>query len=171
MTSYRLPDFAQLRFRDAPGARCDSAPADGLLPEGSFSTTDLSTCLKVEGEFGFMSSEVSRDRSTDYGSMALLRVDERERGGNAIRVVGPDVLHVRGRHTVALFVENGFVDAFFGGNAVAVHEVESVVRAPTPGMDDQGTPGMGGHAFRMRAINRVRAAGSIAAVEAGGAGG
>ncbi len=233
MASYRHPDFSQPRFRDAPEVRWERAPADGVLPEGFFSTTNLPTYLKVdgewrlpraprmdaalvldpdrmprvlegryvragqpvalglaedgsegifvhagglqevqdtgpEGEFRFMSSEVSREKPTDYSAMARLLVDERERGGYVVWVVGPAVLHSRGRDTLSWFVENGFVQAFFGGNAVAVHDIEAAVMGTTLGMDDRGAPVSGGHAFHMRAINRVRAAGSIAAaVEAG----
>lgn len=118
--------------------------------------------------FQFMSSEVSREKPTDYAEMARSLVEERERGGKVIWVVGPAVLHSRGRETVQWFIENGFVNVFFGGNAVAVHDIESAVMGTTLGMDNRGAPVEGGHAFHMRAINRIRAAGSIPqAVEQG----
>jgi hypothetical protein len=50
-----------------------------------------------------------------------------------------------------------------GGNAVAVHDIEHAMLGTTLGMDTKGRPVAGGHAFHMRAINRVRADGSIAA--------
>jgi lysine-ketoglutarate reductase/saccharopine dehydrogenase-like protein (TIGR00300 family) len=230
---YRAPDFSHPRFRDAPDAAFAPAPADGVLPEGFFSTTNLPTYVRVggewklprdprmdsalvldgdgvprvlegryvragqpvamglaedgsagifvhaaglmgdpdqgpEGEFKFMSSEVSREKPTDYHEMARILVDERERGGHFVWVVGPAVLHSRGRDTLAWFVENGFVGVLFGGNAVAVHDIESATMGTTLGMNGRGIPMEGGHAFHMRAINRVRAAGSIpAAVEQG----
>src|SRR5688500_3123040 len=46
---YRAPDFSQPRFADAPEARFEPAPADGVLPEGFFSTTNLPTYVKVPG--------------------------------------------------------------------------------------------------------------------------
>lgn len=230
---YRRPDFTQPRFADAPDARWEAAPADGVLPEGFFSTTNLPTYVRVggawklprqprmdsalvldgdgvprvlegryvragqpvamglaedgsegifvdatgllghpetgpEGEFKFMSSEVSREKPTDYGEMARILVEERERGGHFVWVVGPAVLHSRGRDTLAWFVRNGFVGVLFGGNAVAVHDIEAATMGTTLGMDGRGVPLPGGHAFHMRAINRVRRAGSIrAAVEQG----
>jgi lysine-ketoglutarate reductase/saccharopine dehydrogenase-like protein (TIGR00300 family) len=233
MAVYRRPDLTQPRFAAAPEARWQPAPADGVLPEGFFSTTNLPTYVKIDGEwrlprqprmdsalvldadrvprvvearyvragepiamglaedgsegiyvdavgltggptggsddeFKFMSSEVSREKPTDYAEMARVLVDERERGGHVIWVVGPAVLHSRGRDTLAWFVENGFVGVLFGGNAVAVHDIESATMGTTLGMDGRGNPVEGGHAFHMRAINRVRRAGSIAAaVEAG----
>lgn len=230
---YRAPDFSHPRFAAAPDARWEPAVADGVLPEGFFSTTNLPTYVRVdgewrlprdprmdsalvldpdgvprvlegryvragqpvamgfaedgaegifvdaaglmgqsevgpEGEFKFMSSDVSREKPTDYGEMARILVDERARGGHFIWVVGPAVLHSRGRDTLAWFVRNGYVGAFFGGNAVAVHDIEAATLGTTLGMNNRGQPMPGGHAFHMRAINRVRAAGSIpAAVEQG----
>ncbi|HEX8691607.1 MAG TPA: hypothetical protein VF746_04235 [Longimicrobium sp.] len=230
---YRPPDLSQPRFQDAPDAAFRPAPADGVLPEGFFSTTNLPTYVKVggewrlprdprmdsalvldpdgvprvlegryvragqpvamgfaedgsegifvhatglmgdpdmgpEGEFKFMSSEVSREKPTDYPEMARVLVDERERGGHFIWVVGPAVLHSRGRDTLSWFVRNGYVGVLFGGNAVAVHDIEACTMGTTLGMNSRGVPVEGGHAFHMRAINRVRAAGSIrAAVEQG----
>ncbi|HEU4452111.1 MAG TPA: hypothetical protein VFR81_03590 [Longimicrobium sp.] len=230
---YRRPDLSQPRFQDAPEARFQPAPADGVLPEGFFSTTNLPTYVKTggewrlprdprmdsalvldddgvprvlegryvragqpvamgfaedgsegifvhatglmgdpdmgpEGEFKFMSSEVSREKPTDYPEMARALVDEKENGGYFVWVVGPAVLHSRGRDTLSWFVQNGYVGVLFGGNAVAVHDIESATMGTTLGMNARGVPVEGGHAFHMRAINRVRAAGSIrAAVEQG----
>jgi hypothetical protein len=60
------------------------------------------------------------------------------------------------------------VGALIGGNAVAVHDIEQALLGTTLGMDRSGRPMPGGHAFHMRAINRVARAGSIrAAVEQG----
>ncbi|HEV2146779.1 MAG TPA: hypothetical protein VGR37_05140 [Longimicrobiaceae bacterium] len=233
MFSYRRPDFTLSRFAGAPDARWEPAPADGVLPEGFFSTTNLPTYVRIggewklpreprmdsalvldpdgvprvlegryvragqevamgfaedgsegifvhatglmgdpdqgpEGEFKFMSSEVSREKPTDYPSMARVLVEEKARGGHVIWVVGPAVLHSRGRDTLAWFIRNGYVGVLFGGNAVAVHDIESATLGTTLGMNGRGIPVEGGHAFHMRAINRVRKAGSIrAAVEQG----
>ncbi|HEX2093691.1 MAG TPA: hypothetical protein VHG28_14905 [Longimicrobiaceae bacterium] len=233
MFTYRRPDFEQPRFRSAPDARWEPAPADGVLPEGFFSTTNLPTYVRIggewklprdprmdsalvldpdgvprvlegryvgagqpvamgfaedgsegifvhaaglmgdpdmgpEGEFKFMSSEVSREKPTDYQSMARVLVEEKARGGHVIWVVGPAVLHSRGRDTLAWFIRNGYIGVLFGGNAVAVHDIESATMGTTLGMNGRGVPVEGGHAFHMRAINRVRKAGSIrAAVEQG----
>lgn len=227
MTAYRHPDFRQARFASAPEVKWAPAPADGVLPEGFFSTTNLPTYFKIngewtlprdprmdgavvrdddgvprmvegryvragqpialgfaedgaegiyvhaagfwgddaigpEGEFKFMSSDVSREKPTDYAEMARVLVEERERGGYIVWVLGPAVLHARGRDVVEWFVENGYMQAMLGGNAVAVHDIEAAILGTTLGMDNLGTPVKGGHAFHMRAINRVRAAGSIA---------
>jgi hypothetical protein len=69
---------------------------------------------------------------------------------------------------MAWFVENGFVGALLAGNAVAVHDIEASIFKTTLGMTSSGEASSGGHGLHMRAINKVRAAGSIArAVEQG----
>jgi lysine-ketoglutarate reductase/saccharopine dehydrogenase-like protein (TIGR00300 family) len=119
-------------------------------------------------EFQFMSSQVSREKPVDYAQLAEIMRSERERGGHIVWVVGPAVLHSRGRDVVTWFIENGYVGALLGGNAVAVHDIEQALLGTTLGMDRSGRPVSGGHSFHMRAINRVAAAGSIrAAVEQG----
>src|SRR5205085_10445821 len=47
------------------------------------------------------------------------------------------------------------------GNAVAVHDIEASIFGTTLGMTGTGEATSGGHGLHMRAINRVRAAGSI----------
>jgi lysine-ketoglutarate reductase/saccharopine dehydrogenase-like protein (TIGR00300 family) len=119
-------------------------------------------------EFQFMRSEVSREKPVDYAQMARLLRAERDRGGHIVWVVGPAVLHARGRDIITWFVENGFVGALLGGNAVGVHDIEQALMGTTLGMDRTGRPVPGGHAFHMRAINEVARAGSIrAAVQQG----
>ncbi|MBA3891465.1 MAG: hypothetical protein H0X64_13135 [Gemmatimonadaceae bacterium] len=230
MPTFAHPDFGLPRFADAPDARFVPAPADGVLPEDFFSTTNLPTYVKaggawrmpadprmdaalvlgadgrlamkemrrvragepvaighaedgsegifvhssaflgesVEGEFMFMSSEVSREKPIDYAHMAGLLVDERERGGYPVWVTGPALVHSRARNDMTWFVQNGFVGALLAGNAVAVHDIESSIFGTTLGMNSQGGGTAGGHGLHVRAINRVRAAGSIkAAVEQG----
>ncbi|HET7241100.1 MAG TPA: hypothetical protein VFI77_08065, partial [Gemmatimonadales bacterium] len=66
------------------------------------------------------------------------------------------------------FIRNGYVHAVLAGNAVAVHDIEAAIFGTTLGMTNTGQPTQGGHGLHMRAINRVRAAGSIErAVESG----
>lgn len=116
-------------------------------------------------EFKFMTSEVSREKPIDYALMAHLLVDERERGpaGYPIWVTGPALVHSRARADMAWFIANGFVGALLAGNAVAVHDIEASIYGTTLGMSGAGDATSGGHGLHMRAINRVRAAGCIAA--------
>lgn len=125
--------------------------AQGLLPEADGGDAD----------FSFMRSEVSREKPVDYATMAALLRRERDRGGHIVWVIGPAVLHSRGRDSISWFIQNGYVSAMLGGNAIAVHDIEHALLGTTLGMDRTGRPVAGGHAFHMRAINRVAAAGSI----------
>ncbi len=225
MTTFSHPDFGVARFAGAPDARFAPAPADGVLPEGFFSSTNLPTYVRVagewrmpreprmdaaivlepdgglwiregrrlragdlvavgsaedgsegilvhaqaflgggnEGEFKFMSSEVSREKPIDYGQMARILIEERERGGYPVWVTGPALVHSRARADMVWFIEQGFVGALLAGNAVAVHDIEASIFGTTLGMSGTGQATQGGHGLHMRAINQVRAAGSIAA--------
>jgi lysine-ketoglutarate reductase/saccharopine dehydrogenase-like protein (TIGR00300 family) len=223
------PDLTVPKLRDAPDARFAAVPADGVLPDNFFSSTNLPTYVKLKGQwktineprmdaglvldengelwaregrrlrrgqlvaigsaedgsegifvhsqpffgegeggFNFMSSEVSREKPIDYAQMAALLVSERERGGYPIWVTGPALVHSRARNDMTWFVANGFVGALLAGNAVAVHDIEASIYGTTLGMTKTGEIAQGGHGLHMRAINMVRAAGSIAeAVERG----
>ena len=229
MTTLKHPDFSDPDLAAAPDARFAPAPADGVLPDGFFSTTNLPTYVKVggawrmpreprmdsalvldaagelwvregrrlrrgdrvavgmaedgregifvhaaaffagdDGEFKFMASEVSREKPTDYGEMARLLVEERDRGGYPVWVAGPALVHSRARHDFVWFIEHGFVGALLAGNAVAVHDIEAAIFGTTLGMTGQGEITQAGHGLHMRAINKVRLAGSIAAAVADG---
>ncbi|MEO5590621.1 MAG: hypothetical protein ABIS03_13620 [Gemmatimonadaceae bacterium] len=116
-----------------------------------------------DGEFKFMTSEVSREKPIDYGQMAAILIEDRDRGGYPVWVTGPALVHSRARNDMVWFIENGFVGALLAGNAVAVHDIEASIFGTTLGMTGTGVASAGGHGLHMRAINRVRAAGSIAA--------
>ena len=223
------PDLSTPELAASPDAHFVAAPADGVLPDGFFSTSNLPTYVKIGGvwrmpreprmdsalvldaketlwvregrhvqsgdrvavgkaedgsegilvsaprvaadeggEFQFMTSEVSREKPIDYSLMARLLIDERDRGGYPIWVTGPALVHSRARADMSWFVQNGFVGALLAGNAVAVHDIEASIFGTTLGMSGTGHATSGGHGLHMRAINKVRAAGSIQkAVEQG----
>src|SRR5271168_2493634 len=45
------PDFDSAALRSAPDAHFAPAPADGVLPEGFYSTTNLPTWVKADGHW------------------------------------------------------------------------------------------------------------------------
>lgn len=223
-------DFSRAPFASAPLARFAPAPADGVLPEGFFATTNLPTYVhtasgwqlparpRMDGvivargdrlevvsgrqvragepvamgeaedgregivvhaagflgggagaaEFSFMSTEVSRERPVNYDDLAAALLAQRAAGGFLVWVVGPALVHSRARTDFEWFIAQGFVQAVLAGNAVAVHDIEAAIFGTTLGMDSSGHPTRAGHGLHMRAINRVRAAGSIEAAVAGG---
>jgi lysine-ketoglutarate reductase/saccharopine dehydrogenase-like protein (TIGR00300 family) len=222
-TAYRFPDFSLAPFSTAPDAQFQPIPADGILPDGFFSTSNLPTYVKVGGtwklpnrprmdcvivrrgdeievieprrlkqgaqiamglaedgsagifvhtegflagahganEFRFMSTEVSRERPVNYEELAERLDDERRKGGYLVWVAGPAFVHSRARGDFEWFIKNGYVSCFLAGNAVAVHDIEAAMFGTTLGMDNLGNPAEGGHGLHMRAINAVRASGSI----------
>src|SRR5687768_10037227 len=220
---YTLPDFGQPPFAGSPEARFEPLPADGVLPEGFFSTSNLPTyvylgsrwvaptrprmdCVIVKrgdaletieprrlrkgeqvamgeaedgtegivvhargflggahgaNEFRFMSTEVSRERPVNYEELAARVAEEKRKNGYLVWVIGPALVHSRARADFEWFIRNGYVQAVLAGNAVAVHDIEAAIFGTTLGMSNTGQPTEGGHGLHMRAINRVRAAGSI----------
>jgi hypothetical protein len=112
-------------------------------------------------EFRFMAAEVSRERPVDYSVLAQLLGEEKERGGRILWVIGPALVHSRAREDMIWFIENGYVSTLFGGNAVAVHDLEAAIFGTTLGMSSSGESVEGGHGLHMRAINAIRRAGSI----------
>lgn len=119
-------------------------------------------------QFEFMASDVSREKPVNYEKLASLLVDERDRKGYPIWITGPALVHSRARGDMSWFVSNGFVGALLAGNAVAVHDIEASIYGTTLGMTRTGEIAKGGHGLHMRAINMVRAAGSIRAAVAAG---
>lgn len=51
MNHFRPPDFGLPALANAPDARFEAAPADGVLPTGFFSTTNLPTYVKLGGHW------------------------------------------------------------------------------------------------------------------------
>ena len=230
---YLEPDFSARAFTASPDATFAPVPADGVMPEDFFTTSNLPTYVKVGGgwrmptrarmdcvvvrrgeelvcaeprtvkrgelvamglkedgtqglyvhghgfhttgapeesgsHFRFMSTEVSRERPVNYEELATKLEVERRRGGYLVWVPGPALVHSRARGDFEWFIRNGYVQAVLAGNAVAVHDIEAAIFGTTLGMTRTGAPAQTGHGLHLRAINRVRAAGSIEkAVESG----
>jgi lysine-ketoglutarate reductase/saccharopine dehydrogenase-like protein (TIGR00300 family) len=122
-------------------------------------------------EFEFMNSEVSSEKpkALVIRDVARMLRKVKGRGENIILVVGPAVVHTGAAHHLARLVQMGYVSVFFGGNAVAVHDIEAALYGTSLGVSvEAGTPTVGGHEHHLRAINKIRASGGIAgAVEQG----
>lgn len=117
-----------------------------------------------ENGFGFMSNEVSSERSNN---ITVLRVAEefrkiRSKAGKITVVAGPVVIHTGGSSALAGLIRNGWISGFLGGNAVAVHDLEYCFFGTSLGVDlKTGKQAAGGHYHHMRAINRINYYGSI----------
>jgi lysine-ketoglutarate reductase/saccharopine dehydrogenase-like protein (TIGR00300 family) len=204
------------------------APAEGVFPEGFYSTTNLDTAVRLNGQwvqvewpemdcaiavdpqarrawtvalsdvkegeqivvghdgvrvtplerprvqpqvFAFMGSNVSSEKPKALliHEIAQRLRDIRARKGRVILVGGPVLVHTGTRDLVASLVREGYVNVLFGGNGLATHDIEMAMFGTSLGVSlTEGIPQEGGHEHHLRAINRVRRAGSIrAAVEQG----
>ncbi len=122
-------------------------------------------------DFEFMNSEVSSEKPQ---ALVVRQIAEELRatkaaGRKVLWVGGPAIVHTGAAPALVALVEAGFVDVLFGGNAIATHDIESAFYGTSLGVDlGQGRGVEHGHEHHIRAINRVRAVGSIAgAVESG----
>ncbi|HET6911053.1 MAG TPA: TIGR00300 family protein [Mycobacteriales bacterium] len=122
-------------------------------------------------QFEFMSSNVSSEKPQ---ALLVRQIAERMRevkgdGGRILWVAGPAVVHTGASMPMAALVESGWVDVLFSGNALATHDIESALFGTSLGVDlARGAGVEHGHEHHIRAINQIRAAGSIkAAVDSG----
>lgn len=203
------------------------APADGVFPDGFYSTTNLETAVRVDGRwirvegtemdlgvrvdrqagrawtvpmadvcagdnfvvghdglrvrpqerprekqaFEFMTSTVSSEKPKAQVVKIVAEVlrESRDAEREIIAVVGPAVVHTGAGDELARLVRAGYVSVLFGGNAIAVHDIEAALYGTSLGVSvEDGVPAVGGHEHHLRAINTIRGHGSIAAaVEAG----
>ncbi len=121
--------------------------------------------------FGFMENEVSSERSVDVtvSRIALELSAIRKAQGKIVVVAGPVVIHTGGAEALSYLIREGYVQGILSGNALAVHDIESVFFGTSLGIDVvTGKPTHEGHRNHMRAINKIYSYGSIKkAVESG----
>ncbi|PHR99381.1 MAG: TIGR00300 family protein [Blastopirellula sp.] len=126
---------------------------------------------QTDNEFAFMSSGVSSERRVELAveelAWEMRRI--REQKGRIVFVAGPVVIHTGGGPYLAEIIRLGYVDSLLTGNALPTHDIEMNLYGTSLGIDlAHGVGKPGGHQHHIKAINQVRAAGSIqAAVEQG----
>jgi lysine-ketoglutarate reductase/saccharopine dehydrogenase-like protein (TIGR00300 family) len=196
------------------------APADGVFPEGFYSTTNLETAVRLRSQwvkvefpemdcaiavdpassrastvalsdvragelvvvghegvrvtplerprmqpqvFAFMGSSVSSEKPK---ALLIAEIAERLRAirarqGRVILVGGPVLVHTGTRDNVASLIREGYVHVLFAGNGLATHDIEMAMFGTSLGVSlSEGIPQEGGHEHHLRAINRIRRAGS-----------
>jgi lysine-ketoglutarate reductase/saccharopine dehydrogenase-like protein (TIGR00300 family) len=121
--------------------------------------------------FAFMGSSVSSEKPK---ALLIREIAQRlrtirERNGRVALVGGPVLVHTGSRDLVARLIRDKYVNLLFTGNGLATHDIEMAMFGTSLGVSlEEGVPREGGHEHHLRAINRVRSAGSIArAVEQG----
>ena len=115
--------------------------------------------------FRFMSSGVSTERPKArlVAEVALAMRAARAAGGKILFVGGPAIVHSGSAPVLERLVRAGWIDVLFAGNALAAHDIEAAMFGTSLGIDlARGANVPHGHQHHLRAINRVRRAGSIA---------
>jgi lysine-ketoglutarate reductase/saccharopine dehydrogenase-like protein (TIGR00300 family) len=114
--------------------------------------------------FAFMQSNVSSEKVKVLAIHEIARQmkEVRARNGKILFVLGPAVIHTGAGRYIADLIRRGYVQVIFGGNAIVTHDVESALFGTSLGVDlRSGEQVEGGHRNHLRAINAVRALGSL----------
>ncbi len=115
--------------------------------------------------FAFMGSNVSSEKPK---AVLIREIAERlravrARNGRVVLVGGPVLVHTGTRDLVAALIRERYINLLFAGNGLATHDIEVAMFGTSLGVSlTEGVPREGGHEHHLRAINRVRRAGSIA---------
>lgn len=121
--------------------------------------------------FAFMQSSVSTEKVKVLAIHEIARQlkQTRARGGDVLFVLGPAVIHTGAGRYIAEFIRKGYIQAIFGGNAIITHDIESALFGTSLGVDlRSGEQVEGGHRNHLRAINAIRALGSVEKAVASG---
>ncbi len=145
----------------------DARAGDAVVCGASGVRVTVAPAASEDGStFEFMNSQVSSEKPQALlvRQIAQEMRDTVAAGRKLLWVGGPAVVHTGAAPAMVALVEAGYVDVLFGGNAIATHDIESSLYGTSLGVDlSQGRGVEHGHEHHIRAINRVRAAGSIAA--------
>ncbi len=156
-------EFSRIRKGDLVACATAEDGTEGVLV-WSHGFEDPQAKAGAVDAFAFMATEVSREKPVNYEALYAEFLKNRGAQGRILWVIGPALVHARGREAMEWLVHNGFCHCLFAGNAVGVHDVEAALYGSTLGMKADGSGAAHGHAFHMRAINEVKKAGSIEAL-------
>jgi lysine-ketoglutarate reductase/saccharopine dehydrogenase-like protein (TIGR00300 family) len=126
---------------------------------------------RVHSDFTFMSSGVSTEKPKGALVREIARdlVANRRGGGKTLVVGGPAIVHTGSGPALCQLIRGGYVNKLFAGNALATHDIEQALFGTSLGVHlADASIAEAGHEHHLRAINRIRRAGSIrSAVEQG----
>ncbi|MEM8864352.1 MAG: TIGR00300 family protein, partial [Planctomycetota bacterium] len=114
--------------------------------------------------FGFMNSAVSTEKPKGVVIQQIAQQlhENRESGGRTLVVGGPAIIHTGSGPLLASLIRDGYVDCLFAGNALATHDIEQSLFGTSLGVHlNDASIAQAGHEHHLRAINRIRRAGSI----------
>jgi lysine-ketoglutarate reductase/saccharopine dehydrogenase-like protein (TIGR00300 family) len=119
-----------------------------------------------EPTFEFMSSDISSEKPQGLlvDRVAHEMREAKAAGRKILWVAGPALVHTGSVPATCALIRAGFMDILFAGNALATHDIEADLYGTSLGVSlSHGIPTEHGHEHHVRAINRIRASGSIAA--------
>jgi lysine-ketoglutarate reductase/saccharopine dehydrogenase-like protein (TIGR00300 family) len=114
--------------------------------------------------FAFMQSTVSTEKVKVLAIHEIARQmkETRAQNGKILFVLGPAVIHTGAGRYIADLIRRGYVQVIFGGNAIITHDIESALFGTSLGINLlSGEQVEGGHRNHLRAINAIRAIGSV----------
>lgn len=121
--------------------------------------------------FEFMASAVSSEkpRHALLGEVARELLAVLRAGKRVLLVGGPAIIHTGAGPYLAELIRDGYVNALYAGNALAVHDMESQFFGTSLGVNlEDAFPAEEGHVHHLRTVNRIRAIGGIQpAIDAG----
>lgn len=116
--------------------------------------------------FQFVNSSVAADEPKFAIVRELARelVRARAAGGSIALAAGPALVFTGAGEHLQKLIELGYVQRLFGGNALAVSDVEQAIFGTSLGVNlDSALSARGGHENHLRAVNVMRECGGIAA--------
>ncbi len=170
-----LPEMDCAIVVDSSGARTVAPPdvraADQVVVGHTGVRVQAVQRPRRKDVFEFMSSTVSSEKPKESLVAEVARqLEATLTGGQRVLVVGgPAIVHTGAAKYLEGLIRDGFVNALFAGNALAVHDIEAQLYGTSLGVDLAGAlPVEEGHVHHLRAVNRVRAAGGIGPAIAAG---
>lgn len=122
--------------------------------------------LEQDHSFAFMNSAVSTEKPKGVIIRQIARqlFDNRQGAGKSLLVGGPAIVHTGSGALICELLRDGYIHKLFAGNALATHDIEQSLFGTSLGVNVlEGSLADAGHEHHLRAINRIRRAGSIAA--------
>ena len=161
----------ELSRADAP-ARCSCVPMTEvtrgmMIVVGHVGARVFPLERQEQGHaFAFMNSAVSTEKPKGVVIREIARqlFANRRGPGKTLLVGGPAIVHTGSGPLVCQLIRDGYIHKLFAGNALATHDIEQALFGTSLGVNlSEGTIVDAGHEHHLRAINRIRRAGSIAA--------
>ena len=192
LRKYMGPNFNEEKFLNAPNVLYEEVKTKGVAPDNYHAMSIYPEYFKIDGKWILakesrmdgvvvindnLELEVKEFRNLKMGDKVIVgRTEDASEGiylhangfsqidyENVVWVLGPAVVFSKGsRDAMAKLIEEGYVDALLGGNAVATHDLEAGMFNTALGQDIYTLePKHNGHYHHLDLLNKARKASSI----------